>query len=140
MTSWTAARLTRRFAGGVCLLLAGLAMGCAQDGPELAEVSGRVMLDGQPLPEAEVLFEPEHGRPSRGTTDEEGEYRLQYTPQRQGALIGKHTVRISTYRAEDDSGQQEVPERVPEDYNTASALTKLVEPSGNRFDFDLHSK
>ena len=54
-------------------IVLGLICGCGgESGPELATVEGYVFLDGQPLPDATVIFTPESGSPSYGTTDQEG--------------------------------------------------------------------
>src|SRR6478672_13610229 len=60
------------------LLLVALA-GCGQSGPQIAPVHGHVKLDGQPLANADVQFQPEGSqRPSSGRTDAEGRYDLMY--------------------------------------------------------------
>src|SRR5688572_704144 len=79
-----------------CMLLLGPLAGCGQSGPQLAPVSGRVTLDGQPLDAAEVLFQPDEGTgsPSYGYTDENGRYELGYKRGVKGAMVGSHTVSI----------------------------------------------
>jgi hypothetical protein len=64
--------------------------------PLLGLVSGTVTLNGSPLPNAEVCFNPTGGRMSSGTTDASGFYRLIYieTQQVYGALPGSHRVAI----------------------------------------------
>ncbi len=63
---------------GVALML--MLVGCGKSGSTLAEVSGRVTLDGQPLVGAQLDFQPEHeaGSPSFGLTDADGRYELSY--------------------------------------------------------------
>lgn len=112
--------------------------GCGGGGPKLGSVSGTVTLDGKPLPEAEVVFQPEEGSPSFGMTDKDGRYELMYTPDRDGALVGKHTVRITTSRASGPPGQQEItPELVPPEYNEESSQTREVKPGSNEFNFEI---
>ena len=50
--------------------------GCGSDGPERGVVTGKVTLNGDPLPNADVEFQPEEGSPSYGMTDEKGRYDL----------------------------------------------------------------
>src|SRR5690606_27047316 len=96
-----------------------LLVGCGgTDGPPLGSVSGRVTLDGQPLANAVVQFQPTgaDGTYSAGRTDEDGYYQLRYTRDRYGALIGSHRVSVSTAApdAEDEQGNpRPAPERVP---------------------------
>lgn len=126
----------------VAVGLAVLAAGCGKGGPRLATVTGTVSLDGKPLANAKVEFQPlEGGSPSYGTTDSNGHYRLMFSADRPGAMIGKHVVRITTFRQESKSGEPPVtfPELVPPRYNVNSELTCEVKPGHNTFDFSLHS-
>lgn len=84
--------------GGLCLLLSG-----CSDAPtsKLVPISGVVTMDGQPLADALVEFEPVPGRAgdpsfnpsSSGTTDKEGRFSLE-TPFGSGAVVGEHVVKI----------------------------------------------
>lgn len=119
-------------------------IGCGAKGPEIAVVRGTVTLDGDPLPHAAVVFNPEEGRPAGATTNENGEYVLNFAQGRRGALPGTHRVIITTRRApwKDESGeiQPASVERLPAKYNTKSTLTFTVEPGEtNIADFDLES-
>ena len=120
-----------------------LLAGCGESGPQIAEVTGLVTLDNSPLAGALVSFEPTGpGRTSVGNTDESGRYRLQFTPDRYGALPGEHNVRISTKQFVFDEERGEdvpQPERVPPVYNTESTLKATVESSGSEVDFTLES-
>jgi len=115
------------------LLLAGLPvlLGCSQTPEGVAEVTGTVTMDQEPLSNAVVTFIPvEGGRPSTGKTDESGAYRLVYTREAFGALTGEHDVEISTLESQGE-------EIVPNKYNSKSQLTETVEPGSNEIDFDL---
>lgn len=120
-----------------CVVLWGC--GGPADVPDLGEVSGYVKLDGQPVQGAKVTFQPETGRPSTAFTDAEGNYELAYSRGESGAKVGKHTVRISTLVVADDE-QPGVPEKIPEQYNKKTELTKDVEGGDNEINFDLKSK
>lgn len=132
------ASLTRFLPACLAALLAG---GCRHSGPQLGTVNGTVTLGGKPLPGAEVVFQPgPGGSPSYARTDENGHYELMYTPGRPGAVVGEHTVRITTfhqYHQGDDGPLITVPERVPEKYNLRSVLKRQVEPGHNQHDFAL---
>jgi hypothetical protein len=125
-------------------VLALTAASCSSGGPDIAYVSGRVTMDGKPLPNATVVFVPANGRPSGATTDEDGNYVLNYTEGRQGAIPGESTVRILTMRdADRDENGQPIPgrpETVPARYNSDSTLTFNVEPEkDNVANFNLTS-
>jgi hypothetical protein len=115
--------------------------GCGGGGPELAPVEGTVTLDGTPLPNAWVVFQPQGtGSPSSGITDEEGHYELLYAMGREGAMIGRHTVRVTTYaqgQADANGEPTFTPERVPPRYNSQTELTCEVKSGSNTFDFPL---
>jgi len=138
--------MSTKFSGTVAaLVFGGLACvgaaGCGSGGPELAPVEGTVTLDGTPLPAATVVFQPpEPGSPSSGITDEQGHYELLYAPGREGAMIGRHTVRITTYaqgRADENGEPTFTPERIPPRYNSQTELSREVKPGSNTFDFPL---
>ena len=135
----------------VVLLVCGIILcdGCSSgpdDVPETGTVTGTVTLDGTPLAEALVIFQPESGRTSSGTTDATGKYELDYTSTLKGAKLGKHTVSITTFKApegnlETKEAQKEVPkEKVPAQYNKDTTLTAEVKAGENTIDFDLQSK
>lgn len=98
--------MNHRFAAGcflsalLCVLLLG---GCGRAGYQTAPVSGRVTLEGKPLTDATVTFQPMgEGKPypgpgSFGVTDADGRFQLQMIDRKDGAVVGLHTVRISRY-------------------------------------------
>lgn len=116
------------------------ASGC-KDEPALAQVEGRVLLDGKPLDGAQVEFQPERGSPSYGETDAEGRYRLRFTRQREGVLPGKHVVRVRTakYAPDGSGGERFEPERLPPRYHDASELVRSVELGDSQIDLELQS-
>lgn len=122
------------------LPLAALVIGCGQSEVPLSHVEGIVLLDGQPLPNAIVEFQPEDPsgklRPSIGETGPDGKYKLRHTKHRHGAVRGKHKVMITTFSP---SGDGRFKERVPAIYNSGSTLIREVKDSANWHDFDLQS-
>ena len=119
---------------GMCL-----ALGCsgADPGPELAEVTGTVTLDNQPLPNARVVFLPEDGPASAAITNDAGEYELMGKSGVKGGVPGKNRVEIST---DLDGTRDRAKEKALPKYNTASTLEAQVELGSNNFDFKLESK
>jgi hypothetical protein len=102
-------------------------------------------MDGKPLANATVVFTPENGRPAGARTDADGNYVLNFTEGRRGAIPGPNTVQITTVRdaEKDENGKTLVPEskeKIPLEYNAASKLTFTVEPQKkNVANFDLKS-
>jgi hypothetical protein len=124
---------------GLAATVALAGCGSVGDAPETGEVSGYVKLDGQPLPGAFVVFQPQEGRPSNGQTNEEGFYELTYSRDLSGAKVGPHLVRITT-EVEGEEGIPCVTEKLPQKYNAKSELKETVEAGDNKIDFDLTSK
>lgn len=153
MTSLNAALTAgrRRFRRPLTVLLLGLfaTAGCGAGDPEgRLAVTGTVTLDGQPVMDGAVLFEPPSPDQSGfavGTTIRRGSFSI---AQRQGPTPGNYRVRIyarSDSQAPPASGQTErtrrpMAERVPAAYNTRSTLLVEVTRGGsNHFRFDLHA-
>ena len=133
-----------------------LLTGCGGGGdvPDVGEVTGKVTLDGVPLVGAYVTFTPASGRPSFAETDEEGAYELIYLEGVHGAVLGEHTVSVSTFKAKEygedeepeeseEDGEEtvvaEVPEKIPVVFNQRSTLKKTVEAGPNEIDLELQS-
>jgi len=77
--------------------------GCSGSGPAYAPVSGVVTLNGQPYGEAVVVFlpkatadNPNPGRSSAGETDAKGHFVLKTDELKNGAVIGKHLIKVQT--------------------------------------------
>lgn len=90
-----------------------------------------------------MLFGPEQGRTSSAWTDEKGRFRLMYLPDVPGAVVGTHTVAISSgYEEEEEPppGSEPYIEPIPAIYNTQTTLTCEVTADGpNEFVFELQS-
>ncbi|MCC6507921.1 MAG: carboxypeptidase regulatory-like domain-containing protein [Pirellulaceae bacterium] len=126
---------------GVGLLTCLSMLGCSgPEHPDVGRVSGKVTLDGQPLAEATVMFQPSTGRASMATTDSDGNYTLSYIDQVSGAIIGSHKVIIRTEIPGEDGQPPVAKEKLPKKYHDRSELTADVKAGSNTFDFELASK
>ena len=108
--------------------------------PPLGIVTGKVTLNGAPLPGATLLFQPvvDQDAPaglgaSAAITDDTGAYRLQYAADSEGAAIGKHRIEIRARNAQ----SQEI---VPRWYNMKTMLRRDVDKGSNVIDFELDSR
>jgi len=145
---------------GFLLLLAGCGVKTAADYSKLDLVpgSGTVTLNGQPLPDAVVMFEnPEDGTLCVGLTDASGRYELQVDSRKKGVTTGRKVVRISTatripglnvgFDGEGGAGEEvgegapagPPQELVPARYNKESQLTVEVTRNQTTYDFALTS-
>jgi hypothetical protein len=114
---------------------------CIGCGGDLGKVSGNVTLDGEPVENALITFEPEAGgRMSYGLTDKSGNYTLVYTNEQDGAEIGKHRVIIEgKVDGDPDQGIESRREYIPAEYNSQSTLTAEVTGGKQTHDFALES-
>ncbi len=64
-----------------------------------------------------------------------------YTRDKKGAMVGEHTVRITTSTtATDERGNEiKVPQRVPPEFSR-KGVVKEVKPGRNRLNFDLEQQ
>ena len=129
---------------GLMLLLS---VGCS-DSQRIA-IEGTVDLDGQPMDEGTIAFQPLPGTasPSTGGKIKDGQFSI---PVKDGGFAGKFRVAIAKYETVTAKPQ---PGRVvgggaernmnilPKRYNTSSELTAEVTPDGdNTLHFDVTSK
>lgn len=105
-------------------------IGCNTSKFEFASVEGRVLLDGEPVQEAKVVFMPtgitddgEAGPYSQGRTDADGRFTLRSIEEnpRDGAVVGQHKIVVSTKKARLHPDQIDVeiiesPETIPHKY------------------------
>jgi hypothetical protein len=128
------------------LLVLGLALGCGDY--RLAPVSGRITLNGEPLADAYVTFQPigdkDHPNPgpgSVGKTDADGKYSLRTAgSQGNGAVIGKHRVTIRKGRPTKSGVNEDYTlyqETLPARYNSKTELEFEVTGATDHADFDL---
>jgi hypothetical protein len=138
-------------------LLAFVALcGCSSKPYSVAQVSGKVTLDGKPLSKASVTFAPmatkenqAPGPTAWGPTDAEGRYKLAFDPQTPGAVVGKCRVYISgllpdtAVNDDRDAGRKAkfIRDPVPEKYNTRTELVFEVPAGGtDQANFELKSR
>ena|SRR5579862_8673463 len=98
----------------LCIGLVLTTAGCAAKRlPQLVEVEGQVLLDGEPLPKAAIEFVPELADfgaqyNSRAITDDEGHFKLVCgKSQEPGAVIGKHRVVVRDFTPPQLRGRSE---------------------------------
>ena len=125
-----------------------LLAGCGGSKYPTAPVSGTVRMNGKPLPDAALTFQPGGGgMASVGVTDKDGRYTLEfYDSGQSGAVVATHRVLIRTHRrsnTEDTSSDVSNPnlrDPIPQRYNDNTELTMEVPAEGTESaDFDLKS-
>jgi hypothetical protein len=76
--------------------------GCNQHS---ADVRGRVMMDGKPVSNAVINFQPAKGVLAQSRLDEEGQYQLVTPGAGNGAAPGNYRVYLTSVSADDAAGQ-----------------------------------
>ena len=130
----------RRYICHVTLLLCVILVAGCERGPAVAPVEGVVTRDGEPIFGVMVEFQPDKGAPSYGYTDKDGRYELFYQTDRKGALLGKHTVSITTPNEVTDPETVmtiNVPETIPVQYNDESEMYYEVVRGKNKYDVKI---
>lgn len=141
----TSARVTK---SSLVLLAVSCVIGCSgrPTGPdysvlEMAQVSGRVTMNGEPLVGVRVEFVEAKRRPPRlcfGETDSNGYYKLYRDRKVPGCLHGEMIVKITAGRKSDEATAGQTAIQIPAKYNYKSELFRTVEPNGSHtFDFEL---
>jgi hypothetical protein len=116
----------------VVMLIAFCSVGCGPQRPPMAKVTGKVTYRNKPLTFGSLQFQPAAGQPGRGYIQPDGTFELSTYGDRDGAAIGKHTVRITCLTSQDPNAkptQGETPtgtSLIPAKYG-ALATTPLVE-------------
>jgi hypothetical protein len=82
-----------------------LLCGCWGNGLDLAEVRGKVLLDGKPLTKGHVLTQPQAGRGSNGNIQSDGTFELS-SGREKGALVGHHAVSVVAWEHENALGAE----------------------------------
>ena len=127
---------TFRSTARLCLILGSLAAiaGCGPSEPyEMVPISGVVTLDGRPLSNARLAFQPlgggggkKVGPGSYGRSDEQGRFTLETVDRRSGAVVGEHLVTVTTQAVvSEDAG------------NDATVMTRETVPEHLRNGFKL---
>jgi hypothetical protein len=129
--------------------------GCNSQPFAVAQVSGRVTLDGKPLPKASITFVPlatkenlAPGPTATALTDADGRYTLTVNKDTPGAVVGRCRIFVTTMFTDapppDRDGGPPVrmpKDKVPERYNVRTDLTYDVPRDGtDHADFDLKSR
>ena len=72
-----------------------LAAGCGDGRPPRKQVSGQVLIDGEPLTFGFVRFVSDHSRPASAELDDEGKFTLSSYGEYDGVVPGLHRVEVN---------------------------------------------
>jgi hypothetical protein len=113
--------------------------GCSRgDGLTIAPVEGKIVMNGQPLPNVGVTFLPNGAGPSAsGNTNELGEFKLRTAEPGDGAVVGGHKVVLG--RAQEGRpkpGSATIPNKYGSP-TTTDLSVEVVAGKTNTFTFEL---
>lgn len=121
-------------------LFVAVAVGCSGD--KLVPVSGSISLNGTPLQDVYVVFEPVEGNASQistGKTDDAGSYVLTNTNGKVGCRVGEHKVLLTTVPpdAMDDERTPLPKDKIPSRYQSDPLKIEVPDQGIENADFDL---
>jgi hypothetical protein len=121
-----------------CLLF--LLSGCGQSWPLNENVEGTLKLDGAPVANVLVRFEPDNTTAkvptSMGETDAKGHFQLTCENGKAGAVIGKHNVVI--FKGLPGPGEAASTTVIPAAYTRAAKTPLQIEVTANEHTYDLN--
>lgn len=103
--------------------------GCGDGRPARVPVSGRVLIDGQPLKHGYVRFTPGNSRASTGQLDSDGRFTLACFEPGDGAVLGTHKVSVMS---QEPIGQESIKWHVPKKYadpETSHLTQEITKPT-----------
>ncbi|MCA9268883.1 MAG: hypothetical protein KDA41_10455, partial [Planctomycetales bacterium] len=108
-----------------CLVLAAaccwlpLALGCSDGRPARVRVSGRVLINGEPLHKGYVRFIHDSARASWGEIGQDGRFTLTCFDGQDGAVPGLHHVEVTSNENINESSMRWFAPKKYADYNTS---------------------
>ena len=127
-------------------VVVGWTAGCGGANDGRLQITGKVTLDGQPIPGGYVRLSPLGSGPSAGGRIEQGEFTI---ARDKGPMAGKYRVVIEAMRetgrmvpvdpALPDDLVADTEQYIPAHYNTRSQLTIELSPDNTHFEFKLSS-
>jgi hypothetical protein len=110
-------------------IMALLAAGCGDSRPTRVQVSGQVLIDGQPLTVGNVKFVPAGSRPSSGKLDAQGRFTLTCYDGEDGVVPGRHRAQISAFEGvSGDKVKWFAPPKYA-DFRTSELEFEITEPT-----------
>lgn len=122
-------------------------LGCKKsDQLDTSPVHGTIKIDGKPLTRGTITFVPERGRLAIGKIQPDGSYSLSTYVNGDGAVIGKHRVKVSameTKHVMSRESEEPIKSLIPERYgieSTSGFAFEVKSGQDNSADFDLSAK
>lgn len=113
-----------------------LLAGCGDGRPERVAVSGRVLIDGQPVEHGTIRFIAPNDRPAVGELGPDGRFELSCFANSDGSVRGTHTVTVT---AVETLSPQSLKWHAPKAYSdpATSGLTATIDGPTDDLTFEL---
>ncbi len=97
MTSWHFSIATMRNFSWFVIYIAtfGCTLGCGDGRPQRVPVSGRVLIDGEPVVHGNIRVFPENARAASGQLGADGRFELTTYDKGDGCVLGTHVVTVN---------------------------------------------
>lgn len=124
------------------LSFCGLAVGCSRSPYDMARVTGKVLLDGQPLSTGSVMFAPKStgkslksGKAALGKLEADGSFVLSTYGNKDGAVVAEHAVTVLNTKPDSEAGRRMDAKRV-----LVPGLLQVSAEGENDFTIELTSE
>ncbi len=111
------------------LLVSPVLTGCGDGRPRRVPVSGRVLIDGEPLSHGTIMLVPHDARPSTAPLDAQGRFTMNCFDEGDGAVLGTHRVGVSAVKPLSGSSQQWLAPKRYVDYNDSGLEVEITGPT-----------
>lgn len=116
------------FALGLVVLIAGV-VGCGDGRPKRVAVSGRVLIDGEPVPGGSIRFVPDGERPAASELDEQGNFTLRCYDEEDGVVVGTHRVQIAAREVKPGGKVQWYAPKKYSNFRSSGLTVEVTEPT-----------
>lgn len=106
-----------------------LCSGCSDGRPTRVAVSGKVLIDGQPLTKGIVQFVPEGSRPAAAKLDAEGNFTLTSYDGGDGVVLGTHKVMVAAKEMVSESKAKWLAPPKYADFRQSGLSFEITEPT-----------
>jgi hypothetical protein len=113
----------------VTLLGIGVLSGCGDGRPPLMRVSGRVLIDGQPVEHGYIRVHPSGYRAASGVLGPEGRFHLTTYQPGDGCVAGRHAVTVNALEVINARSQRWHAPKFYRDEETSDLMVEVVGPT-----------
>jgi hypothetical protein len=106
-----------------------LLTGCGDGKPTRVPISGKVLIDGQPLTLGAIAYVPQGARPSGSAIDKNGHFELSCYGHADGAVLGAHRVMVTGAQHISETAIRWEAPKMYSDINTSGLVENVDGPA-----------